>query len=113
MKEKFKTVALDQVKKMMLQFIDFLNPTVKEEWVEKVTKKHKFLWRSTTNSPRSLFDRDFLGEADSFLHQMRKRIVICEPNHEFHMYNKFLTSDIFANKFSEVDPEKVKTIFPK
>merc|ERR1712168_1707743 len=40
--------------------------------------------------------------------KIRNGIVVCEPNHEFHIYNEFLHSEIFYRRFSEVEPAKVR-----
>jgi len=55
-------------------------------------------------------DKDFLFEAALVLSEMRKRIVVFEPNNELYIYNQFLTSHIFANRFSEIEPKKIREI---
>jgi len=40
-------------------------------------------------------------------------MVVIEPNHELHVYNKFLTSHIFAIRFSEIEPENLRAIVSK
>jgi len=40
-------------------------------------------------------------------------MVVIEPNHELYVYNKFLTSHIFAIRFSEIEPENLRAIVSK
>jgi len=117
LKERFKSITLRQVEKIMHQFIDILKPTVNEELMEMVIDKHKNYWISGeeydefTKEFFSLYeDRDFLLEAAPVLNEMRERMVDFEPTHGLNIYNKFLTSHIFANRFSEVEPERIRSI---
>jgi len=117
LKERFQSVTLKQVEKIMLQFINILKPTVKEELMDMVIDRHKNHWISGeeydefTKEFLSLYeDRDFLLEAAPVLSEMRKRMVVFEPNHALHIYNKFLSSHIFANRFSEIEPGKIRSI---
>eukprot|EP00495_Collosphaeridae_sp_1-RS-2012_P009723 TRINITY_DN9992_c0_g1_i1.p1 TRINITY_DN9992_c0_g1~~TRINITY_DN9992_c0_g1_i1.p1 ORF type:complete len:250 (-),score=60.47 TRINITY_DN9992_c0_g1_i1:13-675(-) len=115
LKERFRRITLNQVEKIMLNFIDILKPTVKEDLIEKVIDKHRNHWITeaeydefTKEFLRLYEDRDFLVEAEPLLDKMRKGIVVCEPNLELYIYNVFLKSDIFAMRFSEVEPDKVR-----
>jgi len=117
LKERFASITLKQVEKIMHQFVSILKPTVKEELMEMVIDKHKNYWISGeeydefTKEFLSLYeDRDFLVEAAPVLSEMRKRMVVVEPNHELYIYNRFLTSHIFANRFSEIEPAKIRSI---
>merc|ERR1719195_2572950 len=101
----------------MHQFVTILNPTVKEELMEMVIDKHKNYWISGdefdefTKEFFSVYeDRDFLVEAAPVLSEMRKRMVVFKPNHGLYIYNKFLTSHNFANRFSEIEPVKIRSI---
>jgi len=120
LKERFQSVTLKQVEKIMLQFINILKPTVKEELMEMVIDRHKNHWISGeeydefTKEFLSLYeDRDFLYEAAPVLSEMRKRIVVFEPIHELYIYNQFLKSHIFATRFSEIEPKKLRAIVSK
>jgi len=117
LKERFRAITLKQVEKIMLQFINILKPTVNEELMEMVIDEYKNYWISGeeydefTQEFLSLYeDRDFLLEAAPVLSEMRKRIVVFEPNRKLHIYNKFLTSHIFAYRFSEIEPGKIRSI---
>jgi len=115
LKERFRTITLNQVEKIMLQFIEILKPTVKDELIEEVLDKHRNHWITgeeydefTKLFLRLYEDRDFLVEAAPILHKMREGIVVCEPNYEFLIYNEFMKSNIFIKRFSEVEPDKVR-----
>jgi len=115
LKERFRKITLNQVENIMLQFIDILKPTVKDELIEKVIDKHRNHWITeveydefTKEFFRLYEDRDFLVEAEPILNKMRNGIVVSEPNIELHIYNEFLRSEIFVRRFSEVEPAKVR-----
>jgi len=104
----------------MHQFINILKPTVTEELMKMVIDKHKNYWISGeeydefTKEFLSLYeDGDFLLEAAPVLNEVRKRMVVFAPNHELHVYNQFLTSRIFAIRFSDIEPEKLRAIVSK
>jgi len=85
-----------------------------------VIDKQKNLWTSGeefdefTNEFLSVYeDRDFLLEAAPVLSEIRKRMVVFEPNHELYVYNNFQTSHIYAIRFSEIEPEKLRAIVSK
>jgi len=120
LKHRFELITLKQVEKIMHQFANILKPSAKKELMEMVIDKHKNQWISGeefdefTKEFLSLYeDRDFLVEAAPVLSEIRKQMVVFEPNHELHIYNEFLTSRIFAIRFSEVKPEKVRAIVSK
>jgi len=54
-----------------------------------------------------------LLEAAPVLSEMRKRMVVFGPNHGFYIYNIFLISHIFANRFSEIEPGKIRSIISR
>jgi len=120
LKERFQFVTLKQVEKIMHQFINILKPTATEELMEMLIDKHKNYWISEEEYDEfikeflSLYeDRDFLNEAAPVLSEVRKRMVVFAPNHELHVYNQFLTSRIFAIRFSDIEPEKLRAIVSK
>jgi len=115
LKERFRTTTLNQVEKIMFNFIDILKPTVKDDLIENIIDKHRHHWITeveydefTKEFLRLYEDRDFLVEAEPLLDKIRKGIVVCEPNIEFYIHNEFLKSHIFARRFSEVEPDKVR-----
>merc|ERR550534_216327 len=107
LKERFGAVTLNQVEKIMLHFIEILKPTVKDELIQEVFDKHRNHWITgeeydefTREFLRLYENREFLVEAAPVLSEIRKRIVVFEPNHELYIYNQFLKSDIFLKRFS-------------
>merc|ERR1712183_1084163 len=101
--------------KILLQFIEILKPTVKDELIEEVLDKHRNHWITgeeydefTKVFLRLYEDRDFLVEATPILNKMREGIVVSQSNYEFTIYNEFLKSDIFWKRFSEVEPDKIR-----